>query len=106
MTRWLSWLGTVDRLLNTPLRAGKDGMFADWWYRVFGTSAAEPEPAAVLEHLQLEGFEITGQFRGDSAGWFAAEIAFAGGSPPVQVERYLATEDDIRNELNSWAAWF
>jgi hypothetical protein len=75
------------------------------WWRVFGTSEAEPAPAALLEHLQQQGFEVSGRFRGDDHGWFAVEIAFANGIPALNIERYLTGEDDIRNELNAWAAW-
>jgi hypothetical protein len=76
-----------------------------WWYRIFGTNDVQPEPAALLEELQRLGFEVTGRFRGDDRGWFAVEIAIAGGLPPLQIERYLSTEDDIRAELSAWAAW-
>ncbi len=80
-------------------------MFDDWWHRVFGRSQTEPDPAALLEHLRRQGFPVTGHFRGDDQGWFAAEITFEDGVTPMQVERYLASEEGIRAELNSWAAW-
>jgi hypothetical protein len=75
------------------------------WFRVFGRSAAAVEPAALLEHLHAQGFPVAGHFRGDDRGWFRAELVFADGAPPVVVERYLADEEGIRLELNSWAAW-
>ncbi len=80
-------------------------MFEDWWHRVFGRSPAEPDPAAFLEHLQRQGFEVSGNFRGDDQGWFAAEITFADGAAPMQVERYLSAEEGIRADVNAWAAW-
>ncbi len=70
------------------------------WYRVFGTSEAQPEPAALLEHLQ-----VSGHFRGDDLGWFHARLVFAEDAPPLELERFLAKEDGIRGELNTWAAW-
>src|SRR4051812_31813199 len=73
-------------------------------YRVFGTSDAHPEPAAVLADLRARGHEVTGHFRGDDRGWFRAELQPATGGT-VEVECYLADEADIRHELNSWAAW-
>ena len=30
---------------------------------------------------------------------------FAAGLGPLRIERYLGTEDDIRGDLNAWAAW-
>jgi hypothetical protein len=75
-----------------------------WWYRVFGTAAAAPEPAGLLEYLQSAGLPIAGHFRGDDQGWFAAELV-PEGAPPVTLERYLATEDGVRADLNGWAAW-
>jgi hypothetical protein len=73
------------------------------WHRVFGTTAAHPEPAAVLAGLSARGLEATGHFRGDERGWFAAELCAPGGA--VEVECYLADEEGIRDELNTWAAW-
>jgi hypothetical protein len=75
------------------------------WCRVFGANDAQPDPAALLEHLRSQGLEITGQFRGDEQGWFAAAFIFADGGTPVHLERYLASEEGIRHDLNSWAAW-
>jgi hypothetical protein len=73
------------------------------WFRVFGTNDAQPQPAALLEHLAAEGLEVTGQFRGDDLGWFRAELACGPDSLPL--ERYLVSEEGIRAELNNWAAW-
>jgi hypothetical protein len=72
------------------------------WSRVFGRGDAVPEPAALV--AALAGAPVATDFRGDAEGWFAAEIGFAAGSPLV-VERFLATEEGIRAELNSWAAY-
>jgi hypothetical protein len=71
------------------------------WYRVFGASDAEPPPAATLERLN-ELAPVAGAFHGDDAGWFRAELTAAGA--PMELERFLATEEGIRAELNSWAA--
>ena len=75
------------------------------WYRVFGANDAQPDPAALLEHLRGQGLNVVGQFRGDDQGWFAAALSFADGGTPVHLERYLAGEEGIRHDLNSWAAW-
>jgi hypothetical protein len=73
------------------------------WYRVFGGNDVQPAPAAVLEHLQGHGGIVRGDFTGDDAGWYAAVIHC--GDTPLSLERFLASEDEIRAELNSWAAW-
>ena len=44
-----------------------------------------------------------GALEGGTEGWFLAGFTFASGEI-VSVERYLADEEGIRNELNSWAA--
>jgi hypothetical protein len=74
------------------------------WYRVFGTSDTEPAPAALLEHLQSVAPGAGAHFRGDDQGWFEAELS-CGGPAPLRLERFLASEEDIRAELNNWAAW-
>src|SRR5262249_53383591 len=61
-------------------------------------------PAALLEHLQSLDSEILGHFRGDDQGWFAAELSISDAGV-VTLERFLSTEEDIRAELNTWAAW-
>src|ERR1051326_7951613 len=74
------------------------------YFRVFGTADTEPIPAALLDHLQDRGLEIVGHFRGDDQGWFAADLVLAEDETPVRLERFLAREEGIRAELNSWGA--
>src|SRR5262249_12879833 len=50
-------------------------------------------------------YEVVGKFRGDDEGWFQAEMQIADAATPLMVQRYLAGEEGIRTELNSWAAW-
>jgi hypothetical protein len=73
------------------------------WYRIFGSTESAPEPAAVLAHLAGLGLDVAGSFAGDVAGWFRADLAVGG--EPLAVERFLADEEGIRAELNSWAAY-
>jgi hypothetical protein len=80
------------------------GMFSHWWHRVFSAQDVQPEPAALLEHLNRQGLAVSGHFHGDEQGWFAVDLA----GPDllaVRIERFLAGEEGIRAELNSWAAW-
>jgi hypothetical protein len=73
------------------------------WYRVFGANDEQPTPAAILARLQEFAAGVRGDFTGDDAGWYAAVI-HAGGAQ-LHLERFLVTEEGIRAELNSWAAW-
>jgi hypothetical protein len=74
------------------------------WYRVFGRSDALPAPTAIQHHLASLGLTVAARFAGDEEGWFRAELAFGDGSP-LCLERFLADEEGIRAELNSWAAF-
>lgn len=71
------------------------------WYRVFCRSDAEVEPAQLLAGA---GESVTADFRGDDLGWTAGELRLGSGSP-IHVERYLTGEDDLREDLNTWAGW-
>lgn len=75
------------------------------WYRIFGRSADEVKPAALLEHLQANGLTVTGRFRGDDLGWTAAEISTGADDSPMLIERYLTDEDNLRDDLNTWAGY-
>ncbi|HLW66136.1 MAG TPA: hypothetical protein VKS79_12565 [Gemmataceae bacterium] len=75
------------------------------WYRVFALKPDMPQPAALQEHLRLLGVETSFEVRGDDLGWTALTLKLAENSSPLQVERYLPEEDDIRDDLDTWAAW-
>ncbi|HMF13862.1 MAG TPA: hypothetical protein VKE94_16205 [Gemmataceae bacterium] len=74
-------------------------------FRVFGRSDVQPAPAALAKELNrlLPGTAI--HFRGDDLGWFEARVTWDADEPPIRIERYLTKEDDVRGELNTWAAW-
>jgi hypothetical protein len=74
------------------------------WYRIFGLSDNEPSPAALAEHLHAAGLAIEPHFKGDDLGWTAGELRLAGNGTPVFLQRYLTSEDDIRDDLNAHAA--
>jgi hypothetical protein len=73
------------------------------WYRVFGLSDTEPAPAALAEHLHARGLAVEPHFKGDDLGWTEGELRFGAGSP-VLLARYLTKEDDLRRDLNAYAA--
>ena len=74
------------------------------WYRIFGRSPDEVSPAAIAAHLHAAGLPVEPHFKGDDLGWTAGELRLPGLRTPVYLDRYLATADDIRNDLNAYAA--
>ncbi|MBY0514683.1 MAG: hypothetical protein K2P78_12310, partial [Gemmataceae bacterium] len=74
------------------------------WYRVFGLSDVEVPPAAVAAHLHAAGLPVEPHFRGDDLGWTAGELRLPGKGTPVILNRYLAAADDLRDDLNVFAA--
>src|SRR5437762_13528557 len=82
----------------------REGERMSRWWRVFGASEEQPRPEDVLEHLN--GLGVTaGRFKGDDQGWTSLEFALAEGVSPLLLECYLSSEEGIRAELNTWAAW-
>jgi hypothetical protein len=76
----------------------------DTWYRVFGTNDAAIEPTALLSAQSRHvGAQVTGRFRGDDLGWFEAELGLRG--TRLELQRFLAHEEGLRDDLNTWAAW-
>jgi hypothetical protein len=74
------------------------------WYRVFGRSEFEPAPAALAEHLHAAGLPVEPHFKGGRLGWSSGELRLHAAGTPVMLQRYLASEDDIRDDLNAYAA--
>src|SRR5262245_25485245 len=74
------------------------------WCRIFSQSEIAVAPAVLLEHLHDLGLAVEGNFRGDDLGWTAAELRLGAGTP-VYLERYLTKEDDLRDDLNTWAGF-
>src|SRR5438552_3573533 len=73
------------------------------WYRVFGADPAEPKPSELSAFLKGLCGQVEGHFRGDEFGWTSGCVQL--GDTLVFAERYLVSEDGIRADLNSWAAW-
>jgi len=75
------------------------------WFRVFGTNEIEPDQHGLVDILQSRWTGHAANFQCDSQGWLTATLKAPDGSTLLQVNRYLAAEEGIRSELNSWAAW-
>jgi hypothetical protein len=75
------------------------------WFRVFGSKATAPEPADFLKRLHDGGVPVPGHFGGDDNGWFRVDFVYDEAAPPLRLNRYLIVEEDLRDELNAWAAW-
>jgi hypothetical protein len=74
------------------------------WYRVFGRADSEPSLVALAEHLHAAGLPVEPHFKGNDLGWTTGEFRLPGGGTPVFLERYLASEDNLRDDLNAFAA--
>src|SRR5262245_16787659 len=68
------------------------------WFRVFAPSETMPQPADVQQRLRELGRDVALDVKGDDLGWTSID---AGG---LRVERYLTDEDELRDELDAWAA--
>jgi hypothetical protein len=75
------------------------------WFRIFGSNNVQPEPAAILAHLRDLGVGVAGKFYDDENGWYQAELLFGDKEPTLQLQCFLAKEENIRADLNAWAAW-
>jgi len=73
------------------------------WYRVFASLPDEPNPVALVEHLHALGYSFTPHFTGDDLGWTTARFEFPESSS-LTIGRYLTKADDLRHELNAYAA--
>ncbi len=74
------------------------------YYRVFGTTEAQVAPSQLVEYLHAQGLPVEPHFKGDDLGWTRGELILPGGHSPIMLERYLTDEDDIRDDLNAFAA--
>jgi hypothetical protein len=74
------------------------------WFRVFAAKENMPGPEEVLEHFRSQGVEASGEFDRGESGWYVAVIDIEQVGQ-LRLERFLADEEGVRAELNSWAAW-
>ena len=89
---------TISAIANLPPR--DDSV----WHRVFGLSATPVSPVALVEHLTAKLLVVVPHFRGDDLGWTSGELHLPGNGTPLLLERYLTEEDELRKDLNAFAA--
>jgi hypothetical protein len=75
------------------------------WFRVFANSDQVPAPEAVARSIR-DGFpQMQVKFMADDEGWLEADITDPITGHSWKLRRYCRNADDIRGELQSWAAW-
>jgi hypothetical protein len=77
------------------------------FYRVFGLTADPVATGELNGALLAAGLTHQAAYRGegpDRGDWHTVALTLPGASP-VTVERYRTDEDELRGELNTWAAW-
>jgi hypothetical protein len=74
------------------------------WYLVFGRADTEVQLAELLAYLNSHGVNATGQVSSDEGGGVVATVLVAPGRA-VELKRYQSSEEGIREELTSWAAF-
>lgn len=74
------------------------------WYRVFARSDAAINPTDLAELAQDIHPGTTCHFGADTTGWFSCELRLPDGAI-LNLDRYLVTEEGVRRDLNTWAAW-
>ena len=72
--------------------------------RIFGRTLTEVSPSALAEHLLAAGLTVEPHFRGDDLGWTGGTLTLPGSGSPMQLERFLTVEDELRADLNNYAA--
>lgn len=72
------------------------------WTRVFLRSSDPISPLKLVKHLADIGYSVTPHFKGDDIGWTSGELHLDGRI--IALECYHTREDDIRDELNAFAA--
>lgn len=73
------------------------------WYRVFCRSPDTLEPRDLMVRLAAGGPPVSAEFDPDGHDWSSGAFRVGKGTP-VYVERFRTTDDDLRSDLNTWAA--
>ena len=73
--------------------------------RVFAASDSMPQPADLQSWLDEHGHSAPLNVTGDDLGWLSIEFTAPSLDATIRIERYLTEEDDLRDELDTWAGW-
>jgi len=73
------------------------------WYRVFGRRIAPVAPDEVLAYFDHQRLPCKTEFE-PPQDWRQATLVVAD-TIPLELERFPASEEGIRTELNTWAAF-
>ena len=74
------------------------------WHRVFARSDVVLSASDLVAHLHAAGLPVVPHFKGDDLGWTGGDLVLPGGGTAVHIDRYLTEINDLRKDLNSFAA--
>jgi hypothetical protein len=74
------------------------------WYRVFCRSAGSLEPRDLAGRLATSGRAVRAEFEPNDRTWSSGALRLGSGTP-IYVERFDTATDELRNDLNTWAAY-
>jgi hypothetical protein len=75
------------------------------WHRVFTRSDSVPNIDALRQTLHVYFPELEGAYRYDDSGWTECTFQPLRCAVPWKLSRYTREDDDIRGDLQAWAAW-
>ena len=73
--------------------------------RIFCTSEARLASQTLRLFLQNDADYVAAHFHEDPQGWHRCELQRSAEPRQVTLEHYWSSEEGIRAELNTWAAW-
>ncbi|MCS6975473.1 MAG: hypothetical protein NZM31_00505 [Gemmatales bacterium] len=75
------------------------------WFRVFANSEVVPSPETIAEGVRQTFPHLRLTFTADEEGWLECDLSDPATGKHWLLRRYSRKSDDIRGELQSWAAW-
>ena len=73
------------------------------WYRVFCLDGLEVPGDLLVQTIKAQDIQVNAEFAPSFADWHSCSLQ-SGTGGPIYLERYLLNEDDLRHDLNTWAA--